>query len=151
MNRSELESFYEQYRESPQPEKAPEAIRSIIEFGLATAENSSWYFFARIAKDNPKLIRKYEELFRTVPAGRPFLLLILTQAGDEQTREFLEAAVLDRTFAPSWPMIDGALKAGSLAQIRPLEPRQAIPWERRQRTHAMQFVALIEPDKSVSC
>lgn len=84
------------------------------------ATNATWYLFARIARDNPILLREYEKLFQELPEGRPVLLRILGQAGDERTRTFLESCVANIEFAHSRADIEEALEDWAPGAIAPL-------------------------------
>lgn len=92
-----------------------------IEKGMfGDPENVVWFLFARIARDNPWLVRRYESLFRKTPAGRPVLLKILRQSGDLETRRFLLDLTGEPQFAPLQAEIEQAIHDWPGDRIDPL-------------------------------
>ena len=90
--------FFDYYLD-PHPERAPDALIDCIKRGVfRDPENVLWYLFVRVARDKPWLVRRYEALFRANSAGRPVILKLLHQAGDEETRRFLENLITDREY-----------------------------------------------------
>ena len=121
MTEKELNDFCTKYYLSPSPERIPELLAYDIQswWLFDTDKSTMWYFFARIAQDHPFLVREYEELFRKHRAARSALLLMLIQAGDQQTRLFLEACLEDPEFKDSWKEIRNLLRIvpGSLQPL----------------------------------
>src|SRR5579864_7349110 len=114
------DEFFNYYLD-PHPERAPEALRDCIEKGVFNdPENVVWYLFVRIARDNPWLVRHYEALFREKPAGRPVLLSILQQVGDEETRRFLEDCIGNPEFEPLRTGLETAVQDWPAVAIDPL-------------------------------
>src|SRR5262245_29965870 len=85
----------------PRPEQAPEALLDCLEKGMFNdPDNAVWYLFARVAREHPWLVRRYEALFRENIASRPVVLKILQQAGDLETRRFLLDSIGNPDFRP---------------------------------------------------
>lgn len=121
-NRNTVDSYLDHYLDSPQPERAHEMLRAFLKSPVTLDQNNvTWYFFARIAQDNPLLLRAYEPLLYEIPEGRTFLLLILWQCGDDQTKVFLDACRSDPEFAAVREQIDHISQKWQPGFIRPLE------------------------------
>ena len=83
------------------------------------------YFFARIAKDQPELIRLYEDQLSGVSGkGALVLLEVLRLAGDSRTREFLESCLADDAYSAIRDSITEVLETGcpqfQSAMLRPV-------------------------------
>ena len=105
------DEFFERYYHDPDPTKVPDALANCIDAGVfQDPANAVWYLFVRIARDHPMLVRRYETLFRSKPAGRPVLAKILLQVGDEQTMELLESYLDDPELEPLREEIRGAIE-----------------------------------------
>src|SRR3989338_9409824 len=81
---TELHQFLTYYYHDPQPERAPELLAQLLMGQLPYASRPSdehhnrglmIYFFGRIARDHPAVIRRYEALFPTLPAEGQGMLL----------------------------------------------------------------------------
>ncbi len=116
------QSFFDRYYQSPEPHRAPEALRAFLGNPACQdpAANVGWYLFARIAQDHPSLVREYAKLLREIPYGRAVLLRILCQTGDEETRTFLESCATDIEFAYIRKDIEEVLQNWSPGAIAPL-------------------------------
>jgi hypothetical protein len=68
--------------------------------------------------DYPSLLRECEKLFQKEPKGRTFLLRILAQSGDDETKTFLESCVANVEYARA--NVEEALQDWSPGAISPL-------------------------------
>ena len=122
---TELNQFLTYYYQDPQPERAPELLAQLLMGQLPYASRPSdehhnrglmIYFFGRIARDHPAVIRRYEALFPTLPAeGQGMLLNVLQVCGDRTTRAQMERWAADPKFSAVHARITDALgKLGTL-------------------------------------
>ena len=117
-----VQSFVNRYFDSPEPQRAPEALRAFLKSPVGQDRNNvTWYLFARIAQDHPWLVREYEPLLREIPEGRTALLLILWQCGDEGTKALLDACQSDSEFAPISDQIVHVLQNWKPGWLSPME------------------------------
>ncbi len=113
------DQLFDRYYLAPDPTGVPDALADYLDAPYDPA-NPCWYLFVRIARDNPGLVRRYEVLFRANAAGRPVLLKILQQVGDDETRLFLEACLQDPKLEPLREELEVALHDWPQAPIDPL-------------------------------
>jgi hypothetical protein len=112
--------FFNYYLD-PRPEQAPEALLDCLEKGMFNnPDNAVWYLFARVAREHPWLVRRYEALFREHIASRVVLLKILQQSGDLETRRFLLDSITNPDFKPMQAELKAAVREWPAAAINPL-------------------------------
>jgi len=118
------------YYLSPQPDKAPLQLEQfIISERFAKDENfrkygvyNTAYLFGRIAKLEPSLITKYEDLFdKASHEGRSFILKIFQLCGNEQVKDFLAVKLKDKNFSKEKEEISKIIKEGIPTGFNPLD------------------------------
>jgi len=113
-------AFFNYYLD-PHPERAPAALVDCIEKGMFhDPDNVVWYLFARIARGNPWLVRRYEDVLREHPAGRVAVLKILQQSGDDETRRLLLELTGDPHFEPLQAELQAAVQRWPAVSLNPL-------------------------------
>lgn len=121
MNRPNCDEFCSSYYRAPDPDGAPAVLAECIREGVFQNPDSVvWYFFVRIARGNPSLVRRYEGAFRETPEGRAVILKILRESGDEHTPTFLRSCLADEKFAPFHQEVEGVLRDWSPGTMQPL-------------------------------
>jgi len=113
--------FVTYYYLNPQPDKAPGMLKQYLGSPLFAGKTSggghhretTGYFFARIARDQPKVVRAYQDLFQSASHDqRLFLLEILQGCGNEQTVAFLQSGLEEQQYPREKSQIESALKTG---------------------------------------
>ncbi len=99
-----LDELFSSYYRSPVEPDVESALRRFLTRDCYSCPEGSIplaiYFFARIAKDRPSLVRVYERQLGSVSGlGAEALLELLRQAGDAETRDILESCLDDSDYA----------------------------------------------------
>jgi hypothetical protein len=110
---SALEKFQTYYYRHPAPNDAPRMFESYLTTWFdkyPTNRPIEEFLFAEIAKGSREVLRGYEALLpKGTHEARLAILEVLSLAGDEKTRKFLEACASDSRFGAEKDAIDKIL------------------------------------------
>lgn len=95
MNEEEFNNFFAYYYQSGTPDKTAEALEYVIDselINLRPKSDTFAYFFAKIAENDPTVLKKYNTVFRKIPhKGRVFILKVMEWLHNEDAKDFLTA------------------------------------------------------------
>jgi hypothetical protein len=103
---AKIENFVRYHYKNPQPNHVRRYLVEITEsqHEVDVERTAVWYFFTRIAREEQEELRGGEELFCSSVACRYFMLLILAQTGDGETRLFLRDKRSHEDYREVWPV-----------------------------------------------
>jgi serine/threonine protein kinase len=128
MEKQGFERFITFFYQSPDADKAPAALEFFVNSELPRLDTADphtvemlWYFFTKVAQLFPPVLRGYEAVFRKSLYRRVFILWVLAQAGDHETREFLDSCMKESEYTSVHDAISKVLDKWSPASIDALE------------------------------
>jgi putative NIF3 family GTP cyclohydrolase 1 type 2 len=130
MSDQALDKFETYYYRSPAPKEAPRMFEWWLTHDFSPSDPVGrliqGFFFARVARDNPEVVRGYEVVLPKVPhEARLVILEVLSVSGDENTRKFLQDCAANSKFGAEKDVIDKILAGPIPAPLdifqRPIE------------------------------